>query len=263
VGQSFRAPAILELACADETAACPLPFALGDDPPLDPVVATTFEVGGQVVRGPAVVSASVYRTNVRDDISFIQSETAVFEGFFDNIGDTRREGVELAVQVLPTQQLSLYANYAFTRATFRDDAEIFSIRADDAFVGSPLAGANDVTEGDRLPLVPDHQIKFGGLLTIPVGFQFGVDARYLGKQWFRGDEANETSPLEGYFVTNLRAGFSRDQWEISAIVTNVFDEQGPIFGTFNENRETGQLERFLTPMNTRSFKVVVRRAFGG
>jgi outer membrane receptor protein involved in Fe transport len=263
VGQSFRAPAILELACADETAACPLPFALGDDPPLDPVVATTFEVGGQVVRGPAVVSASVYRTNVRDDISFIQSETAVFEGFFDNIGDTRREGVELAVQVLPSQQLSLYANYAFTRATFRDDAEIFSIRADDAFVGSPLAGANDVTEGDRLPLVPDHQIKFGGLLTIPVGFQFGVDARYLGKQWFRGDEANETSPLEGYFVTNLRAGFSRDQWEISAIVTNVFDEQGPIFGTFNENRETGQLERFLTPMNTRSFKVVVRRAFGG
>jgi len=27
------APVILELACADETAACPLPFALGDDPP--------------------------------------------------------------------------------------------------------------------------------------------------------------------------------------------------------------------------------------
>ena len=52
VGQSFRAPAVLELACADETAACPLPFALGDDPPLQPVVATTFEVGGQLVRVP-------------------------------------------------------------------------------------------------------------------------------------------------------------------------------------------------------------------
>jgi iron complex outermembrane receptor protein len=263
VGQSFRAPAILELACADETAACPLPFALGDDPPLDPVVASTFELGGQLVRGPAVVSASVYRTNVRDDISFIQSETAVFEGFFDNIGDTRREGVELGVQVLPTDRLSLYANYAFTRATFRDEAEIFSIRADDAFAGSPLAGQNDVTEGDRLPLVPDHQVKFGGLLTLPIGLQFGVDARYTGEQWFRGDEANETLPLEGYFVTNLRAGFSRDQWEISAIVTNAFNEDGPIFGTFNENRQTGQLERFLTPMNARSFKFVVRRSFGG
>src|SRR3954469_15520822 len=84
VGQSFREPAILELACAVETAACPLPFALGDDPPLDPVVGTTFEVGGQIVRGPAIINASVYRTNVRDDISFIQSENAVFEGFFAN-----------------------------------------------------------------------------------------------------------------------------------------------------------------------------------
>ena len=263
VGQSFRAPAVLELACADETAACPLPFALGDDPPLDPVVATTFELGGQVVRGPAIVTASVYRTNVRDDISFIQSETAVFQGFFDNIGDSRREGVELGLQLLPSERLSLYANYAFTRATFRDPAEIFSIRADDAFVGVPLSGPNDVAEGDRMPLVPDHQVKLGGLLRFPVGLEFGVDARYIGEQWFRGDEANETAPLESYFVANLRAGFSHSDWEISAIVANVFDSQDPIFGTFNENRQNGQLERFMTPMNARSFKLVVRRGFGG
>ena len=263
VGQSFRAPAVLELACADETAACPLPFALGDDPPLDPVVGTTFELGGQLVRGPAILSASVYRTNVRDDISFIQSETAVFEGFFDNIGTTRREGVELSAQVIPSERLSLYANYAFTRATFRDPAEIFSIRADEAFAGSPLAGANEVQEGDRIPLVPEHQIKAGGLLSFPVGLQLGADLRYTGKQWLRGDEANETTPLSGYFVANLRAGFTRSRWEVSGILSNVFNEQGPIFGTFNENRQTGELERFLTPLNARSFKLVVRRAFGG
>jgi outer membrane receptor protein involved in Fe transport len=262
VGQSFRAPAILELACADETAACPLPFALGDDPPLNPVVATTFELGGQLVRGPAIVSASVYRTNVRDDISFIQSETAVFEGFFANIGDTRREGIELGLQLLPTERLSLYANYAFTRATFRDPAEIFSIRSDDEFAGAPLSGSNDVADGDRLPLVPDHQIKVGGLLRLPVGLEFGIDARYTGEQWMRGDEANETVPLETYVVTNLRAGFSMADWEISAIVANVFDSHEPVFGTFNENRQTGALERFLTPMNARSFKFVVRRTFG-
>ena len=263
VGQSFRAPAVLELACADETAACPLPFALGDDPPLDPVVGTTFEVGGQVVRGPAIVNASIYRTNVRDDISFIQSEAAVFEGYFDNIGSTRREGVELAVQVFPSDQFSLYANYAYTLATFRTAAEIFSIRADDAFVGAPLSGENNVQAGDRLPLVPDHQVKFGGLLSLPVGLQFGADFRYFGGQWLRGDEANETATLDGYSVTNLRAGFSRANWELSAVVTNAFNQQPAIFGTFNENRQTGALERFLTPMNARAFKLVVRRAFGG
>jgi iron complex outermembrane recepter protein len=263
VGQSFRAPAILELACADETAACPLPFALGDDPPLDPVVGTTFELGGQVVRGPVIVNASVYRTNVRDDISFIQSENAVFEGFFANIGNTRREGVELSLQVLPSERLSLYANYAYTNATFRDPAEIFSIRADSSFAGAPLAGPNAVAIGDRLPLVPDHQIKFGGLLALPNGLQFGADARYTGEQWLRGDEANETTPLSGYIVGNLRLGFSRARWEVSAVVSNVFDSHHPIFGTFNENRQTGELERFLTPLNARSFKLIVRRAFGG
>jgi iron complex outermembrane recepter protein len=262
VGQSFRAPAILELACADETAACPLPFALGDDPPLDPVVATTLEVGGQVVRGPAILNGSLYRTNVRDDISFIQSENAVFEGFFDNIGNTRREGVELGVQVVPSERLSLYANYAFTRATFRTAADIFSIRADSAFAASPLAGENIVSPGDRLPLVPAHQVKAGGLLRAE-GIQFGLDARYTGRQWLRGDEANETKPLGGYFVTNLRVGFSRGNWEISAVASNVFDSHRAIFGTFNENRQTGVLERFLTPMNGRSLKLIVRRGFGG
>ncbi|MBA3445845.1 MAG: TonB-dependent receptor [Gemmatimonadales bacterium] len=262
VGQSFRAPAVLELACADETAACPLPFALGDDPPLDPVVATTVEIGGQVVRGAAILNASLYRTNVRDDISFIQSETAVFEGFFENIGATRREGVEVALQLIPSGQLSLYANYAYTRATFRTAAEIFSIRADDGFVAAPLSGENNVQPGDRLPLVPDHQIKFGGLWSLPVGLQFGADLRYIGEQWLRGDEANETTRLDGYIVANLRAGFSRANWELSAVVANAFDSHAAIFGTFNENRQTGGLERFLTPMNARSFKLVLRRSFG-
>jgi len=263
VGQSFRAPAVLELACADETAACPLPFALGDDPPLDPVVGTTFEIGGQLVRGPAIINASVYRTNVRDDISFIQSENAVFEGFFNNIGTTRREGVELSVQVIPSERLSLYANYGFTRATFRDPAEIFSIRAEDAFAGASLAGPNTVLEGDRLPLIPDHQVKFGGLFTSESGVQLGLDGRYMGRQWLRGDEANETSPLRGYFVGNVRLGFDRARWEISAIASNVFNSHRPIFGTFNENRQSGELERFLTPLNARSFKLVIRRSFGG
>jgi outer membrane receptor protein involved in Fe transport len=262
VGQSFRAPAILELACADETAACPLPFALGDDPPLDPVVGTTFELGGQMVRGPAILNASVYRTNVRDDISFIQSENAVFEGFFANIGNTRREGVELSLQVIPNERLSLYANYAYTLATFQDPSEIFSIRADSSFAGAPLAGSNDVAIGDRLPLVPDHQIKFGGLYTLANGLQFGADGRYIGKQWLRGDEANETQPLNGYFVGNMRVGFSRARWEISAVISNVLNSHQPIFGTFNENRQTGVLERFLTPLNARSIKLIVRRSFG-
>ena len=263
LGQSFRAPAVLELACADETAACPLPFALGDDPPLDPVVATTVETGLQLVRGPAIITASLYRTAVRDDISFIQSETAVFEGFFRNIGSTRREGAELGVQLLPSEAVSLYANYAYTRATYRTAADIFSARATTAFAGSPLAGPNQVAVGDALPLVPAHQLKGGGLVRLPAGVSVGLDLRYTGHQWLRGDEANETAPLGGYFTASVRTGVTRGNWDLSAVVTNLFDSHAAVFGTFNENRRTGELERFLTPLGARAVKIVVRRGFGG
>jgi iron complex outermembrane receptor protein len=130
-------------------------------------------------------------------------------------------------------------------------------------VGAPLSGENNVQPGDWLPLVPDHQVKAGGLLSLPVGLQFGADVRYIGAQWLRGDEANETSRLKGYAVANLRAGFRRANWELSVIVANAFNHQGAVFGTFNENRQTGALERFLTPMNARTLKVVLRRGFGG
>jgi len=263
IGQSFRAPAVLELACADPAAACPLPFALGDDPPLDPVVGTTYEVGGGYLGTRASITASVYRTDVRDDISFIQSATAVFAGYFANIGDTRREGVEIGTQFFPTSSLQLYANYAWTSATYRTAAAIFSVRSDAAFAGSPLAGPNTVQPGDRLPLIPDQQIKVGLSWQLNRTFDLDVDGRYTGHQWLRGDEGNETSELNDYATANVRAGITLGQWEVNAVLTNAFNSHSAIFGTFNENRSTGQLERFLTPLNARSVKVVLKREFGG
>jgi outer membrane receptor protein involved in Fe transport len=261
-GRSFRAPAVLELACADSLAACPLPFALGDDPPLEPVIATTYEIGGKWIVGSAILTASAYRTDVRDDIGFIQSESAVFQGYFANIGDTRREGLEASVQLFPDERLSLYGNYTYTRATYRTAAEIFSIRADSLFSTSPLAGDNAVDVGARIPLVPNHQIKAGGLFKATRWLGLGLDGRYIGQQWLRGDEANQTRPLEGYFTANLRAGLEIGAWELNTVVTNLFNSHRATFGTFNQNRQTGGLERFLTPIGARSLKVVVGRSFG-
>jgi outer membrane receptor protein involved in Fe transport len=267
LGQSFRAPAILELACADETAACPLPFALGEDPPLEPVIGTTYELGARWARGGISVDGTLYRTDVKDDISFIQSDAALMAGFFANIGKTRREGLELSAQAHVHGGHSAYASYAYTRASFRTEADIFTIRSESHFApdsanASPLYGTNAVEVGDRLPLVPDYQVRFGTALALGNGLEAGVDARYTGKQWLRGDEANEIGALDGYFTADVRLGWEGRGWSIGAVVMNIFDSQAATFGTFNENRRTGQLERFLTPLNARAFKVVVRRGFG-
>ena len=265
LGQSFRAPVIVELACADEAAPCPLPFALGEDPPLKPVIGTTYELGGRWARAGITIGGAVYRTDVTDEISFIASETARLAGFFANIGATRRAGLELSAQAQIRGGHTVYANYAYTRASFRGAATIFSIRSEgqfhpDSASGNALYGTNEVTVGDRLPLVPDHQVRFGAALALGGGLEAGVDARYTGAQWLRGDEANETAPLDGYFAADLRLGWEGHGWGIGAVVSNVFDSQAAIFGTFNENRQTGQLERFLTPLNARALKVVVRHA---
>jgi outer membrane receptor protein involved in Fe transport len=263
VGGSFRAPAIVELACADPTASCPLPFALGDDPPLEPVRATTYEVGGKILRGNVLIDGSVYRTDVRDEIFFIQSPGSLVSGFFTNLDKTRRQGVELSVtSSLWDNRVSWYANYAFTRATFQSAAQIFSTRSSDDFEDSPLFGPNTVTPGDRMPLVPENQVKGGFAARLPRGFRVGIDARWVGSQFLRGDEGNEEKQLDPYFVLGARAGYSYHSWDISTVVTNVLDNHDPVFGTFNANEGTGQLERFLTPLTARTFTFIIRRSFG-
>ncbi len=263
-GQSFRAPAVIELACADPEEPCPLPFALGDDPPLDPVIATTVEAGAQYFRGPVQLSASVYRTSVKNDIFLFpfeeegEPEGSTIDGFFANIERTRRVGVELGSRVSLTGGHSLYANYAYSRATFQvEDIEIFSIR-------EAAGGENEVEPGDRFPLVPDHQVRAGGIIRLPAGVTFGLDGRYTGQQYLRGDEANEEEPLDGYFVADARVGVEFGPWEVSGIVTNIFDNDYATFGTFNLNQGAGDaLERFLTPGQVRQFRVILRRGFGG
>ena len=263
VGGSFRAPAIVELACADPTASCPLPFALGDDPPLKPVRATTYEVGGKLLRGNILLDGSLYRTDVRDEIFFIQSPGSLVSGYFTNLDRTSREGVELSVMGSAFEsRVSWYANYAFTKATFESNAQIFSTRSNEDYAESPLFGPNEVTPGNRMPLVPENQIKGGFSARLPKGFRVGVDSRWVGSQFLRGDEGNEERQLDPYFVLGTRAGYSYRAWDFSAVVTNVLDNHDPVFGTFNANAGTGQLERFLTPLTARTVTFIVRRSFG-
>jgi iron complex outermembrane receptor protein len=125
-----------------------------------------------------------------------------------------------------------------------------------------LAGDNAVAVGDHLPTIPDHQVKAGGLFKATPWLDLGVDGRFIGQQWLRGDEANQTRPLDSYFVMAVRAGLSLGAWEVNGVVNNLFNSHRAVFGTFNQNRQSGELERFLSPMNARSLKVVVSRSFG-
>jgi iron complex outermembrane recepter protein len=263
VSRGFRAPAIVELACADPQAACPLPFALGPDPALKPVVASTYELGWHV-RGAAGgrfdASADVYRTDVRDDIFFIAS--TVTGGYFQNIGATRRSGVELAVQWRGSTGFRAYANYGYTRATFETTATLATTR--------DTAGET-VTPGDELPLVPDHRVNAG--LAVPilrpqgtetgVALMAGLDARYVGRQWLRGDEENVTRRLSDYAVADLSLTLTWRDFELRGAVRNLFDQRVFTFGTFAQNATApgSPVQRWLTPALPRHVQVSLSRDF--
>jgi len=264
VSRGFRAPAVVELACADPQAACPLPFALGPDPALKPVVATTYELGWRVRApgggGRVEASADVYRTDVRDDIFFIAS--TVTGGYFQNIGATRRSGLELALQWRGPVGLRAYANYGYTRATFETTATLATTR--------DTAGET-VTPGDELPMVPGHRANAGVAVSIlrshgtetGVALLAGVDARYVGRQWLRGDEENVTRRLSDYALADLSLTLTWRDFELRGAVRNLLDRRDFSFGTFAENPTAPgtPVQRWLTPGPPRHVQVSLSADF--
>ncbi len=258
VSRGFRAPAVVEIGCSDPAAACPLPFALGPDPALQPVLATTYELGWHARRAGEGLdaSANVYRTDVRDDVFFIAS--AVTGGYFQNIAATRRAGLELALQwVRPG--LRLYTNYGYTVATFQTTARLATTR--------DTAGET-VTPGDWLPMVPNHRANAG--ISIPVlaasrgpSLDVGLDARYVGRQWLRGDESNATRRLADYAVADASVTVNWRELELRAMVRNVFDRRYASFGTFAQNpTESGTpVQRWVTPGVPRHVQVSLSADF--
>jgi outer membrane receptor protein involved in Fe transport len=274
-GKSFRSPAVIENACADPESPCPLPFALGDDPPLDPVKGTTIEAGFRYATGNLALDGSVYHMNVSNDIFLTpfgeeEPEGGTIDGFFINLDKTRRVGAELGAAYRFPAGHSVYLNYAFTRATFQSEAEIFSIRSledvGEEPIINPFPTDNEVTPGNRLPLVPDHVIKGGATVRIGRYFYAGADARYTGTQYLRGDEANVTDQLDDFVVADARVGVEFDRWEVSGVITNLFQNRYAIFGGFNVNQGNPAgptVERFLTPGSERMFRLIVRTSLGG
>jgi iron complex outermembrane receptor protein len=192
------------------------------------------------------VDVSVYRTDVIDDI-FSIAPTGTTGLFFQNIGDTRRQGVELALRGRVGKRLEPYVNYTYTEATFRDDVILATPRLTEGCTAPPCAEL--VRRGNELPLVPRHRLNAGVEYHLTDWLTLWLNGAYVGTQRFRGDEANVATPLASYVLVN---GGLRAQWKrLSGFVTvnNMLDNEYETFGTFapNARREGAPVEPFLTP----------------
>jgi iron complex outermembrane recepter protein len=243
-GESARAPSAVELACASEDAPCNLPNAFLADPPLEQVVAKSAEIGlrSEGNEGLRWHVGGFYTRN-HDDILFqTTGGPQANVGFFDNVGDTLRTGIELSLSQR-LEQFRWFFEYSYIDATFDDDFVVNSPNHP-VFEHQPLSSAivgEDkllVSSGSSIPGIPRHQLNLGIDFSLHDRFEWGADVLVRSGVYLRGDEANLLDRTDGYAILNLRGAWHvSDNVMLFARVENVFDEDYATFGLLGDPGE--------------------------
>ncbi|HEY8623838.1 MAG TPA: TonB-dependent receptor [Casimicrobiaceae bacterium] len=242
--EGMRAPSPVELTCADAAAPCKLPNIFIADPPLRKVVSHTVEAGARGKWGADIEwAAATYRTDLGDDIQFIASgHGAINAGFFQNVGRTRRQGVELAGNA-HIGRLDLSLHYSHIDATFRSPF----VAASPNNSSADEAGAISVRPGDHIPGIPADSLKLRANFDIDARWTMGAGVVFASSQFAHGDENNRDASgrIPGYAVADFDMRFQPSTpLQIFVSVANLFDRRYQNFGLLGANAFTGPARTF-------------------
>ena len=259
--EGMRAPSPIELSCADPIHPCALPTGFNSDPDLKKVVSKTWEGG---VRGNlldiARWNASVYQTDMTDDIQFIAATTSG-TGFFNNVGDTRRKGFELGING-KFDRLALMANYGYVDATYESNFSMSSVANSSA---NGTSGEIAVKKGDHMPGIARQTLKLRGMYDLTSSWNIGASVISATGQFAQGDQNNQDShgKIPGYSVVNLDSRYTiNHEWAIFAKVNNLLDKDYSTYGVTGQNMYNGDFEQFRTPSAPRAGWLGVTYSFG-
>jgi outer membrane receptor protein involved in Fe transport len=214
---------------------------------LHSVKAEHYEIGFQAQPVPWFeADLALFRTDVHDDI-FAVSPTGTVGVFFQNIGDTRRQGLELSLRGTYKRLLDVVVNYTYTAATFEVDTTLATPRLTAGCMATPCT--EFVRKRDEIPLIPTHRLNVSTAYHPTSWLTLSLTGSYVGRQRLRGDEANQERPLSDYFVMHGRVQARWQQLTEFVQVNNLLNTAYETFGTFapNARRPGAPIERFLTP----------------
>ena len=268
--ESARAPTAMELSCANPNDPCKLPNAFLSDPPLAQVVAKTWEAG---VRGSLKNLApkfdgqwnlGYFHTTNFNDIIFHRDGNNLSAGYFSNIGQTQRQGIEAGLSGNYSNLFSAIDDWNFsTHYTYLDARYKTSfVNPDPLNPLQPLA----VMAGSRLPSLPEHLFKASLSVELWKKASLSINGIYSGTQYLRGDEANSQPKLAGYWLFNLKGEVKIDpHFSIFGQVSNLFDHKYNSFGMYSDPTLNGALSytdrRFVSPSAPRAGWVGIRLSF--
>ena len=233
-----RTPTASEIECSNPATPCLLPTSLAGDPPnLRQVVARTAELGvrGRTtgVTGELTWNLSAFRTVLHDDIYGIA--TSVSQGFFENIGDTRRQGIEAGLSYR-AGRWSAFLNYSLVQATFESALLVPS-------PSNPYRDANgniQVEPGDHLPGIPEQRLKLGIDYNMATAFTVGATVNVISSVYYVGDQSNQLAPLAGYTIVSLYSKYRPSpHLELFASVNNLFNRKYASWGILSDPTGVG------------------------
>jgi len=249
--QASRAPTVIELGCANPAAPCGLPNDFASDPDLRQVVARTVELGlrGNLPDQRLLWSADVFHTVNSNDIQFVA--TATNAGYFDNVGNTRRQGLDLSVGG-KQGGFHWHVTYSFVDATFQSNFEVNAESNSSADANGNIL----VRPGDRIPLIPKNtgrlvldydltpQWNIGGNVIAASGsYLHGNEnnANHAGGTNAEGEYVSGSGWISGYTVVNLQSTYRISKnLQVFGRLVNLFDKQYATAGfltssSFNPN----------------------------
>ncbi|SMG59766.1 TonB-dependent receptor [Paraburkholderia susongensis] len=269
--EGMRSPTAIELACADPAAPCSLPNDFISDPPLQPVISKTYEVGARGKIGSATTwSAAAYSTTLDNDIQFISSNGAgSSQGFFQNVGRTRRQGVELAGQT-KYGPVTVTGSYSYVDATYQSSWTESSPSNSSADADGNIT----VKPGDHIPGIPATTVKLRLDYAATAKWRIGTNLTWRGSVYAQGDENNQdvNGRISGYLLIDMDTAYQvTKQLQVFASVTNLLDKRYASFGALGQNFFTGPNntfnganpvnEQFVGPGAPRGFWVGLRYAW--
>lgn len=129
-----------------------------------------------------------------------------FVRFIDNAGEAEIYGLELETGYQVSEKFRVYGSLAWTETEFGDFQ----------FQGLDLSGR-------EFPYAANISVSFGGTYRWSSGISLTLDNIYTGDYYSSlVDERN--SQVSSHFLTNLRAGFERDNWAVYGYIANLFDK---------------------------------------
>ena len=218
----------------------------------EPEILWNFEGGlkGRAADGRLSFRGSVFhmrRDAVQIDSSIVivqEDGSSEFIDFVGNAAEGTNSGVEVDVEVTPTDGISLYARVGLLRSEYEDY----------------INGEGMNLDGRTQAHAPGYQFSVGADFTFGEGYFARVDVDGRDEFYF-SDSHNEKS--EPYTLLNASVGYRGGDWSVTAWARNLADEDYFVRGFFfgNDPRD-GYTDRVFTQLGEpRRFGITASRSW--